>query len=223
MSEIRAAPVGPDVSGEVHDGDISVLEPLLQDDSVDLLFTDLQFHDAAQLADIAERFALFAESKLKPGHLCIVYSDLLFFDVIFNALNRYLEYHLLCTIPLRGQQTKTPTRQVLDSDKRVLIFSKGEALHHDYINTRIDGKEDKHFQSWGQHVSECAYLIERVTLPGALVVDPCANTGTILMAAQLMKRRWIGAEQDKGNADNCRNRLNVANLEPLPEDSAIQE
>jgi DNA modification methylase len=51
------------------------------------------------------------------------------------------------------------------------------------------------------------YLIEHLTEPGDLVVDPTAGSGTVLAAARATGRRWLGAELDPETAALARARL----------------
>lgn len=53
-------------------------------------------------------------------------------------------------------------------------------------------------------------LIESSTIPGELVLDPCAGTGATLVAAVAAGRRAIGVEIDPTFADRAAERLAVA-------------
>ena len=50
-------------------------------------------------------------------------------------------------------------------------------------------------------------LIELTTQVGQLVLDPFAGSGSTLMAAQLLQRRFIGFEQRREYVDICEQRL----------------
>jgi DNA modification methylase len=65
----------------------------------------------------------------------------------------------------------------------------------------IEGAQgDKHAHDWAQGETEAAYVIERMTLPGDLVVDPVCGSGTTLLAARRLGRRYFGVAIDPARA-----------------------
>ena len=46
------------------------------------------------------------------------------------------------------------------------------------------------------------YFIDKLTLPGAIVVDPYCGSGTVPAACKKLGRRWLACEVDSGTA-NC--------------------
>lgn len=50
-------------------------------------------------------------------------------------------------------------------------------------------------------------LVEMLTNPNDVVLDPCCGTGTTIIVAQLSKRRWIGSEIVSNLAAVIRNRM----------------
>jgi DNA modification methylase len=53
----------------------------------------------------------------------------------------------------------------------------------------------------------CQHLIETYSLPGDLVLDNCAGSGTTLLAAETLGRRWIGIEKEVKYCDEIRSRF----------------
>jgi site-specific DNA-methyltransferase (adenine-specific) len=65
----------------------------------------------------------------------------------------------------------------------------------------IDGDPgDKGLHDHAQGVGEALYIIERMTSPGGMVLDPCAGAGTTLVAARQLGRRFLGVELDPARA-----------------------
>jgi site-specific DNA-methyltransferase (adenine-specific) len=55
-------------------------------------------------------------------------------------------------------------------------------------------------------------LIELITKPGQIVIDPFAGSGSTLVAARNLGRRFIGYELDKKYFNACKNRLDESDL-----------
>jgi len=53
-------------------------------------------------------------------------------------------------------------------------------------------------------------LIQKCTKEGEIVLDPFAGSGTTLLAASLLKRKYIGVEMDLKYVEQCRSRLETA-------------
>jgi DNA modification methylase len=51
------------------------------------------------------------------------------------------------------------------------------------------------------------HLIERLTEPGALVVDPYCGSGTVPAACKKLNREWLACEIDSGIARVARRRV----------------
>ena len=69
------------------------------------------------------------------------------------------------------------------------------------------GGRDKEHHDWGQDQSEVEYLIEKLTQPGELVVEPFCGGGSVPAAAKKLGRRWIATEIDETTALIARKRL----------------
>ncbi|MEW6046797.1 MAG: DNA methyltransferase [Bacillota bacterium] len=69
------------------------------------------------------------------------------------------------------------------------------------------GKMDKRYHEWQQSLTPVKYLIEKLTMPGDLVADPCFGTGTVGVACRLLGRRFVGAEKDPETAAMARERI----------------
>ena len=66
---------------------------------------------------------------------------------------------------------------------------------------------DKNAHDWAQGTAEAGYCIERMALPGGLVLDPMAGSGSTLLAARQLGRRFLGVELDADRAKVAAARL----------------
>jgi DNA modification methylase len=102
--------------------------------------------------------------------------------------------------------------------KPILVFHKPpKALPPDWLNDyHVGGGEEKDHHHWEQPVSEAAYLIQRLTNGGDLIVDVTCGSGSSLVAAKLAGRRWIGIDADVSAVQVSRLRLREAVQEQAP-------
>lgn len=56
-------------------------------------------------------------------------------------------------------------------------------------------------------VEECLFMVENLTQPGEIVLDPFCGLGSTLVAAQQLGRRWIGCDRSKRYCQVARERL----------------
>jgi site-specific DNA-methyltransferase (adenine-specific) len=67
-------------------------------------------------------------------------------------------------------------------------------------------KQDDKFHLTGKPTPLMRDLL-RVVVPGGLVLDPFAGSGTTLVAAKFNKLRAIGIEQEEANCEIAANRI----------------
>ena len=89
------------------------------------------------------------------------------------------------------------------------MFSKRPAPRkpaNDWLSDLILGVPDKTHHEWGKGHKEFGFWIERLTEPGALVVDPFVGGGTVPVACKATGRCFVGTELDPGVAAAARAR-----------------
>jgi site-specific DNA-methyltransferase (adenine-specific) len=65
----------------------------------------------------------------------------------------------------------------------------------------------KEWHAWGQPLAQAAALIDFLTDPQDLVIDPFVGGGTVLRAAKDLGRRAIGIEVDEATCATAVRRL----------------
>jgi DNA modification methylase len=86
-------------------------------------------------------------------------------------------------------------KRVLCEWKPVVWFVRDTRGSKSWVADRMSGsKPRKDLHEWAQGVDEVCYLIEQLSEPGDLIVDPFAGSGSFGYAALSMGRKFIGAE-----------------------------
>jgi DNA modification methylase len=71
-----------------------------------------------------------------------------------------------------------------------VAFSKGKSTVGWIMDMIYSGGTEKESHEWQKTLIDLEYLIEEVTDPGALVVDPFAGVRTVPAACRNLRRRW---------------------------------
>ncbi len=186
-------------------GDMDVLWKRLDDDSTDLFMTDPPYADVDSYGRLAE----LAAAKLKPGGLCLAYTGQLHLPEIMEAMGRHLRYWWMIAVEFGGQHCAIHPRRIQNAWKPIIAYAKPPIRKApNWLSDHLDGGgRDKQHHDWGQDESEVEYLIQRLTEPGQLVVDPFCGGGTIPAACKTLGRRWLATEVDRATALVARKRL----------------
>jgi site-specific DNA-methyltransferase (adenine-specific) len=92
--------------------------------------------------------------------------------------------------------------------KPVVAFCKPpRAVWWTYFDDRFQGNREKTDHPWQQAVGEAEHFIRHLCPRGGLVCDPMAGSGTTLVAAARLGRRYLGFEIDRDTAARARARL----------------
>lgn len=199
----RAGQTGPVSGGAIFTGPATRLWSKLADDSVDLLLTDPPY----DRIDLYEELAELAAAKLKPGCLCLAYCGQYHLPGVLEAMGRHLRYHWTFAIRFGGPHRPIYLRHVQNTWQPVVSFSRVKPTSGWIVDLLESGGREKDAHDWQKTLSDVEYLIEKLTTPGALVVDPFCGSGTVPAACKRLGRRWIGCEIDSKTARIARRRI----------------
>ena len=186
-------------------GDMDLLWKRVREDSVDLFLTDPPYAEIESY----ERLAELAAAKLKPGGLCLAYSGQFYLPEVMAAMSQHLTYWWTFAIQFGGSHCAVHARNVQNKWKPILAFAKPPVKKApNWLSDLLEGGgRDKEHHDWGQDESEVEYLIQRLTEPGQLVVEPFCGGGQIPAACKATGRRWLATEINGKTALVARKRL----------------
>jgi 16S rRNA G966 N2-methylase RsmD len=177
-----------------------ISEADLASNSVDAVVTDPPYAETE--VPLNDELARFAMRVLKPSGWCLaMVGDLNLGRVYALMLQAGLLERGLITVTFPGcyHSRIKPTR-TFQAAKSILMMQKPPARQPPQWGPNLLKAEkngyDKSLHEWQQSQSVFEGLIERFTVPGDLVVDPFAGSGTTLRAALALGRSAWGADID---------------------------
>jgi ParB-like chromosome segregation protein Spo0J len=198
--EVPAQIEGP--GWEIRTGDFREVLADLPDQSVDAIITDPPYNleSVALYSDLSA----FAGRVLKPGRLCVVYCGKHVLPEYFERLGEHLEYMWTAAIFLPGRHNLFHRKKIFGRWRPVAMFSAGPYEARipivDALWAEGSGAKELDDHPWQQATEPFERLVEMVTLPGELVVDPFLGSGTTALVCSATGRRFLGADVDAGAA-----------------------
>lgn len=178
----------------------------LEPHSVDAIITDPPY-PKEHLPLYADLSALAARVLAQDGVLAVMTGQLHLPDYM-AALSRHMSWRWCAAYQTTGVHTRIHPARVATAWKPVLIYQHPLAVDPrwflDYFtSTGID----KRHHHWGQSESGMASLVERLTEPGQLVVDPFLGGGTTAVVCRDLGRQFIGCDVDPAAVATARERV----------------
>lgn len=183
---------------EIREGDFREALADLPDGSVDLILTDPPYGDAA--VSSYEQVAEFAARKLKPGGSLICYAGQSTLPDVLSVMGNHLRYWWTLKLDHNHGGQQLAGKWVMVEWKPLLWYVRDHRGGQTYVADGLRGtRPDKESHEWAQGIDEVFHLIEQLTDPDGLVVDPFAGSGSFGKAALALGRRFIGADLDPGS------------------------
>lgn len=181
----------------VYAGDAHKKGRNIDSNSVDMVFTDPPY--PLKYLHLYRWLGRFALRVLKPGGWLFVYGGAQTSPQMVNLLNRPgLEYFWTDVLTHVGAYPRIWYKKLMSGYKPVFIFTKGPFVKETlkWRSTITRNERDKNFHVWGQGAAYPAKIIDMLTPPGGLVVDPFCGGGTTLAAAKGLGRQYVGIDLD---------------------------
>lgn len=180
--------------------------PDIADNSVDFIITDPPY--PKEYLSLYEDLSKVAARVLKDGGSLICMTGQSYLPDVINLLATNMTYHWSMCYLTPGQKTQLWQRHLHTSWKPLLWFVKGE-YKGDWIGDDVTTSptNDKQFHEWGQSFGGMKDVIERLTHPNALILDPFLGGGTTGVVALYCKRKFIGVDIEQSCIDTTLARL----------------
>ena len=197
---------------DIQTGDFRELSKQLADNSIDAIVTDPPY--PKEYLPLWDDLGRMAARVLKPGGFLATYSAEMFLPQIMAMMGEHLKWYWLATLTHPGGTRRVWNRRILTAAKPILIYTNMVAPKREKWFTDLlrSPALSKRYHAWGQSVPPFVYLVERLTNPGDLVLDPFLGGGTTAVACLQTGRRCVGYEIDAEMAERARERVGCAQL-----------
>lgn len=197
---------------EIRHGDFRETLLDLRAGSVDAIITDPPYPQ--EYWHLYEDLGVLARRVLKPNGVLAVMTGtrLEMLDNVDLLLGRSMRRRCRCVYLTPGQRWRDQNERVAVGYKPILVYAHPDATDLPWINDDVftssgTHEQDQRFHHWGQSEGGFAQLIERLTAPGALVVDPFLGGGTTAVVCRDLGRRFIGCDVDAAHVTTSRERV----------------
>lgn len=178
-------------------------------ENVDAIITDPPY--PKEFLPLYGKLSEFAAAKLKPSGVLAVMCGQSYLREYLEQLGSCLAYRWTGAYITQGPRTRMHEARVGTGWKPILLFERADAEGIPFLlDDLFDSPgNDKRFHHWGQSEQGMAALIERLSVPGALVVDPFVGGGTTAVVCRDLNRRFIGCDIDSAAVNATYERLDI--------------
>lgn len=168
---------------------------------VDAIITDPPY--PKEYLPLLRDLAAWADKVLAPDGVLAVLMGQTHLPEVYRLLDGHRPYRWTGCYITTGPGYVSHPRRVQSQWKPLLVYGGGPRFS-DLIASSGDDKEHHH---WGQNYDAFHAIVERLTSPGQLVVDPFMGGGTTLLAARALGRNAIGCDIDADAVRTAESRL----------------
>ena len=187
---------------EVRHGDFRQVLADLSD--VDAIITDPPYpRDYLPLLD---DLAVWADRVLAPDGVLAVLFGQTYLPEVYERLSQGRPYRWTGCYLTPGPAYASMARRVHSNWKPILVYGGGDRFG-DVVRAEGGDVGAKSLHHWGQDYGAFHQIVERLTKPGQVVVDPFMGSGTTLLAAKSLGRHAIGCDVDLEHVATARQRL----------------
>lgn len=192
---------------DIRHGDFRHILADLEPGSVDAIITDPPY--PRDYIPLFGDLAALAARILKPNGVLAVMTGQTHLPAYLDELGKHMRYRWCGAYIVQGPRNRVHAARVGTGWKPILIYARHDADNPPFILDDLfdSAGDDKRFHHWGQSETGIADLVERLTEPGQLVVDPFLGGGTTAVVCRDLGRRFIGCDIDPAAVATSRERV----------------
>jgi len=203
----KAAKSLKEMNSNIIIGDFRKKMDLVPDNSVSLIFTDPPYSNEAK--KLFPYIAEFAKKKLISGGSILCYCGQLQLYSAMESFEKELRFWWTICCLHSGKKTLMREYGIRCHWKPILWYVKDKRENpQDIVIDIISGGQEKEEHEWQQAINEAIYWIEKLCPVNGIVCDMFLGSGTTALAAEQLKRKWIGFEKDIAVAKIANERIN---------------
>lgn len=200
----------------IYKGRAERLVPFVDDDSIDMVFTDPVYNNIADYAWLLHE----SVRVLKDNRPVLAFTstrNVGAVQAIADDVDGMSYVHTLYYV-IVAKATKLRGYGIYTWTTPAILFTKGRPgdfrVYDDMPdtftcnNSPADGRH-----RWNKNMAVCERWISSLTLVGDVVLDPFCGGGSIPAAAKRNRRRWVGVDKDQVAATEAR--IVVNSVQPL--------
>ena len=198
----------PAYDSELRHGDLrTVLDDLAG--QVDVIITDPPY--PAEFIDEFDALGEVAARLLTPDGLLVAMVGHTHLPAYLERLARHLTYRWTGAYLMHGPAARVFGRSVGTKWKPLLIFDRDNERRFITQDVFVSASAEKSIEGqidgWAQSETGMLDIVEHLSEPGDLVVDPFMGGGTTGLACKVLGRRFVGCDRDADAVRIARERL----------------
>lgn len=191
----------------VHHGDFRQIGNIIDDGSIDLIFTDLPYDEGS--VGLYGDLAAFAARVLRPGGWCLAYTGQTFLPKVLNLMSEHLTYGWIFGIQHSGGDLRYRKLRLQNKWKPIVAFYKPPLnVWWDWFTDFVTGGKEKADHEWQQAEGEASHFVRGLCPAKGIICDTFCGSGTTCVAAVKSGRRYVAFDIDQNSAHTTRVRLN---------------
>ncbi len=195
----------------------------LKEASAQAIITDIPYGE--EFLDQLDDLAAFAERYLADGGIFATHTGKRFLPQLMEAMGKRLDWLWMIDshysnegCALYQHDAEGNKFRIFCKTKNIVLYTKGvPTTIESFIDLLPHAVKQKDWDDWQQPLAEVEYLVETLTCPSDLVIDPCGGGFTTAIACLRHFRRFVGCDVQQQWVANGQERVDKTRAELIRE------